>query len=76
MQKQQQNAVWRGEKQREELKKLRQDEMLKHNEMQLKLKEDWRKNEKEKDLAEMKKVVARRVFVLNRVVHSVRNILT
>jgi len=76
VQKQQQNAVWRGEKQREELKKLRQDEMLKHNEMQLKLKEDWRKNEKEKDLAEMKKVVARRVFVLNRVVHSVRNILT
>jgi len=56
---QQRNAVWMAEKRKKELKKLRQDEMLKQNDMQLKLKGNSRKDEKEKDLAEAKKVACR-----------------
>lgn len=53
---QQRNTVWLTERREKELKKLRQDEMLKQNDMQLKLNEDSRKDEKEKDLAEVEKV--------------------
>lgn len=52
----QQNAVWLAEKKEKELKRLRRDEILKQNEMQLKIKKDMENEEKEKDTAEAKKV--------------------
>ncbi|CAH1724840.1 unnamed protein product [Aphis gossypii] len=51
---QQRNAAWSAEKKEKELKNIQRDNMLKQNEMQLNIKKDKEKAEKEKDSALVK----------------------
>lgn len=56
VQEQQLHAAKRAEKDDEELKRTQRDEMLKQNERQLKMKKDSVENQKQNDIAEVKKV--------------------
>lgn len=53
---QQRNAAWSAEKKEKEQKNIQRDNMLKQNEMQLNIKKDKEKAEKEKDSALVKTV--------------------
>lgn len=56
VQEQQRTAALLAERKEAELKKSRHDEIVKQNDMQLKLKEDCRRDEREKELAQVDKV--------------------
>lgn len=53
---QQRSAAWSAEKKEKELKNIQRDNMLKQNEMQLNIKKDKEKAEKEKDSVLVKTV--------------------
>jgi len=53
---QQRSAAWSAEKKEKKLKNIQRDNMLKQNEMQLNIKKDKEKAEKEKDGALVKTV--------------------
>lgn len=56
VQEQQLDTTWKEEKKMEELRKIQRDQMLKQNEMQLKIKKDSILNKKQNDMVEVKKV--------------------